>query len=64
MGHSVQVPAKVGAFACFGASKYRQDVRSPCAMQPALQKNRGIPATSRQSCGRFQASLLAFNQGF
>jgi hypothetical protein len=47
-----------------GADKHRQDVRWPRAMQPGLRKIRGILATCRQSCGRFRALLLAFNQGF
>jgi hypothetical protein len=51
-------------FASVGADKHRQDVRSPRAMQPALPKIRGIPATSRQSCSRFRTLLLALNQGF
>jgi hypothetical protein len=55
---------KCAHFAKIGANKYRQDVRSKHAMQPALPKNRGIPATSRQSCGGFHGSLLGFNQGF
>jgi hypothetical protein len=46
------------------ADRYRQDVRSGRAMQPALPKNGGIPATSRQSCNVFRAALLALNQGF
>jgi hypothetical protein len=50
---------------CAGfADNYRQDVRSGRAMQPALPKNAGIAATSRQSCNMFQALLLALNQGF
>jgi hypothetical protein len=50
---------------CAGfADKYRQDVRSGRAMQPALPKNAGIAATSRQSCNVFQALLLALNQAF
>ena len=44
--------------------KSRQDVRSGRAMQPALPKNDGIAATSRQSCDVFQTLLLALNQGF
>jgi hypothetical protein len=51
-------------FAAIGADKYRQDVRLRGAMQPALPKIRGIPATLRQSCSRFRVPLLAFNQGF
>jgi hypothetical protein len=50
---------------CAGfADKYRQDVRSERAMQPALPKNGGTAATSRQSCNVFQALLPALNQGF
>jgi hypothetical protein len=46
------------------ADEYWQHVRLPGAMQPALPKIRGIPATLRQSCSRFRVLLLAFNQGF
>jgi hypothetical protein len=51
-------------FASIGADKHKQDVRLPRAMQPALPRIRGIPATCRQSCDRFRPVLLAFNQGF
>jgi hypothetical protein len=33
-------------------------------MQPALPKNGGITATTRQSCSAFDVTLLALNQGF
>jgi hypothetical protein len=49
---------------CDLADEYWQHVRLPGAMQPALPKIRGIPATLRQSCSRFRVLLLAFNQGF
>jgi hypothetical protein len=45
-------------------NKHLQDVRSAGAMQPALPKNGGIAATTRQSCDVFGVALLPFNQGF